>query len=528
MSEITIASVTIIAISNNPDVISSCILYPELPPTPPSSGIGTWTPIAPGISDEDLPVTPDIIDTSPTQIIGCINEAGDNSQQRLNELFPDATAGDGVLDKATYEYWIYNGTTWSNVGSNPGLVITYDYLVPMYLRKAPIKCLTKTLIVISDFPYSLELSTNIEIATTTKARTVLARIIQTTETIVFNCQAIPPIITIGLPVAFVQLTAHNPLIAYGFNIAIPSINASINTLPCNISHGIIIAPDTTSLTILTTNPLIATTVIDIPITVIHINITSCIVSGGASVKAPTTELAVNFVMPTVLAYNFTSGLMVHLDPGSLASYPGAGTTLTDITGGNNGTIVSPSAYSSSNSGTVSVVSTGRISVANAGSYLSNVSSFSVCLFVSLPSGTANNGIFSYGSSANYANDIFLALSSNTLFAQVNSGTDGSWSYARPAAGWCMLTMVYNGTESAANRLKVYRNESLLTPSSSSYAIPAATPNVSGNTWIGTYATSGTGDWPLNGSVGPFLLYNQSIDASKISKIFNNYRSRYSL
>lgn len=49
----------------------------------------------------------------------------------------------------------------------------------------------------------------------------------------------------------------------------------------------------------------------------------------------------------------TSGLVLHLDAGNTASYPGSGTTWTDLSGsGNNGTLTNGPTYSSSNGGSI--------------------------------------------------------------------------------------------------------------------------------------------------------------------------------
>ena len=50
----------------------------------------------------------------------------------------------------------------------------------------------------------------------------------------------------------------------------------------------------------------------------------------------------------------SSGLVLHLDAGNASSYPGSGTTWTDLSGsGNNGTLVNGPTYSSANGGSLS-------------------------------------------------------------------------------------------------------------------------------------------------------------------------------
>jgi hypothetical protein len=61
-----------------------------------------------------------------------------------------------------------------------------------------------------------------------------------------------------------------------------------------------------------------------------------------------------FSKPIANAYSIiTSGLLLNLDAGNTASYPGTGTTWTDLSGnGYNGTLTNGPTYSSSNGGTI--------------------------------------------------------------------------------------------------------------------------------------------------------------------------------
>ena len=222
----------------------------------------------------------------------------------------------------------------------------------------------------------------------------------------------------------------------------------------------------------------------------------------------------------------TAGLVVHLDPGDIDSYPGSGVFITDLTGGNDGILAAGATYSADNGGTIAM-GEGKIVIQDSSAHLQNVTSFSVCLFVDFPAGTDENGLFSYGGGDDYSNEIFLLATSGSLSVEVNNGSDGAWTYARPSAGWCMVTLVYDGTQPAADRVKVYIDTTLLSPTSSSYTMPTATANLLGDAWIGSYATY-NGQYFLNSSVGPFLLYNRAISSTDISTVFDAYRSRYSL
>jgi hypothetical protein len=107
-----------------------------LNPTPPSSGdtTGPFLPLPEGFDPDDLPLldSGDIVDTSPNQIIGCVDILVEGYEQNiLNALFPGAVAGDGVVARETEDIWKYDGTIWENVGPSPGPTILPRPVVPL-------------------------------------------------------------------------------------------------------------------------------------------------------------------------------------------------------------------------------------------------------------------------------------------------------------------------------------------------------------------------------------------------------------
>lgn len=222
----------------------------------------------------------------------------------------------------------------------------------------------------------------------------------------------------------------------------------------------------------------------------------------------------------------SSGLVVHLDPGTAASYPGTGTTITDLTGGNNGTFDGAVTYSASNGGTLQV-GAGRIVMANMGSHLNGVNQFTISTYFNTSG--ANRGIFSYGAFDTYNTDTFLFFNNGTINMQVNNGTDGGWSWPASSAVWQFATIIYDGTLAAANRLKLYINATLVTPSSSSYTIPTVTATIATPlSWLAGYASVNNNGFALTGSIGPFMLYSRAISAEENLQNFNVHRARFSL
>jgi hypothetical protein len=61
----------------------------------------------------------------------------------------------------------------------------------------------------------------------------------------------------------------------------------------------------------------------------------------------------NYVAPASLSTIVTNGLILNIDAGNMASYPGTGTAWTDLSGLNNTvTLVNGTTYSSANGGTM--------------------------------------------------------------------------------------------------------------------------------------------------------------------------------
>jgi hypothetical protein len=143
MATITVPGISIGATIPPVDIFQSCILFSpdQIDPIDPGdgaeqpSGDGTiWAPLPPGVTEP--PATPGytIVDTSPDQLIGCIFDASQNPQGRLNILFPSAIEGDGVVERITNDIWVLRSGVWENVGPTPGPTIVEAVVLPPYIE----------------------------------------------------------------------------------------------------------------------------------------------------------------------------------------------------------------------------------------------------------------------------------------------------------------------------------------------------------------------------------------------------------
>ena len=238
------------------------------------------------------------------------------------------------------------------------------------------------------------------------------------------------------------------------------------------------------------------------------------------------------VAPPASPSIITSGLVLNLDAGNTASYPGTGTTWTDLSGnGRNGTLVNGTSYSSANGGTMVFDGVNDdVRIANLAPILNATTNFSLDMWfkVPTPSSGAFNSIFSYGWDSRYNADILLYVTSNKVGIQVNNGSDGSGECSYVSTNFSNVQIVYNGTSTGnSNRLKLYLNgaEQILTYG---YTVPSITSTIpGGQNAIGSYSTPSYNNF-LTGNVSVARLYNRSLTPTEVTTNFNALKSRYGL
>ena len=227
MTTLTVPLVNIGLAAQQPDVVRSCIvLQPSPPPDPgeePPAPVGDndiYTPVAPGVTYAALPTAPTIVDTSPDQMIGCIITVADNPQGRLNALFPSAISGDGVIDRATNDIWVYDGATWNNVGPTPGPTIVATVVIPPWNEIVSADAITRTKLDITSLGYALTLLTEPDPVIT--QTTLLAR----------NVPAY-----IAVPSTDFTFTVHTPAVASGASALVPLTTTTLAASSVSVSSG---------------------------------------------------------------------------------------------------------------------------------------------------------------------------------------------------------------------------------------------------------------------------------------------------
>jgi hypothetical protein len=216
----------------------------------------------------------------------------------------------------------------------------------------------------------------------------------------------------------------------------------------------------------------------------------------------------------------TDGLVLALDAGNPKSYPGTGTTWTDLSGiGNTGTLTNGPTYSSTNGG--SIVFDGVNDNITFASNPSLTNQITVEVWVNLNSTTPNGTGWILGRENSYR-----LIYSNSAFSWVCATVNNGWyttgtninASVSATSGIYQVVGTYDGSNN-----RIYVNGSLITTGSS----------ISGNIpSLGTYYLFRS-EAAVNvdygkGSLYAHRLYNRALSATEISQNFNALRGRYGI
>jgi len=225
------------------------------------------------------------------------------------------------------------------------------------------------------------------------------------------------------------------------------------------------------------------------------------------------------------------GLVLCLDAGNPKSYPGSGTTWTDLSGnGNNGTLVNGVGFDGDNGGSLSFDGVDDKVTINASSY-TNLSSgnFTISSWFYIPTSVDTTNLYywliaigtSSGSSTTWYLRVWRSgIAPGCLFTRINNvillGTDGDLNasypgdYYKASGRWTYFTFVENSGTS------YYYMNGVQTGSASTPTIP------SGNNYI---TIGGVGGVP-NNRFSNFSLYNRALTASEVQQNYNALKGRY--
>ncbi len=233
-------------------------------------------------------------------------------------------------------------------------------------------------------------------------------------------------------------------------------------------------------------------------------------------------------LPTYANENIvTSGLVLNLDAGKLASYPGSGTIWTDLSGlGNNGTLTNGPTYSSGNGGFLGFNGTSQY--VNLGSKFRYQDNFTVECVAKINSAAPSNGpcgsqnpiitnkdygwnmMFS-GTTGKPYWGIYNSVSASRSVGST-TGSFGQWVHCVAYKSGTTIELYVNGVSQGTNTLTtnaVYYDTSL-------------------SCTIGGNHPCGGPIFYLNGSVPVSRIYSRALSATEIAQNFNALRYRYGI
>ena len=230
----------------------------------------------------------------------------------------------------------------------------------------------------------------------------------------------------------------------------------------------------------------------------------------------------------------TDGLVLALDAGNTRSYPGSGTTWTDLSGQNNHFTWSSPAPTYTTYNNTPVISTTNtytsLRAVRSNTYngmRTGTGAYTAFSFFRPNATTSNKILVSFGPANNNCggqNVHPIGIGANGKFVGGACGGLGTWSSSvgvTPTTDrfWNVCT-TYNGTTE-----NVYVNTNL-EKSASSFTnnTPVSAANAISLGWIRDDGAS----YSMNASIGIILIYNRALTASEIQQNFNALRGRYGI
>jgi len=221
-----------------------------------------------------------------------------------------------------------------------------------------------------------------------------------------------------------------------------------------------------------------------------------------------------YVAPTP---TYPTSLKLFIDAGNPLSYPGTGTTVTDLTGTQNGTLVNGTSYSSSDGGSFVFDGVNDLITFAHNTAIKPTAKGTLSVMCKLL--------------APYTGVVLSTMDRNTYFKGVAIFQDGSPMRVQVANNgsrqslnnstsfnnvWKMITITWDGTT-----IKRYVNDALIDTVSQNVVPTTHTNPV-------TIGDMSPNDYPMKGNVSWAKIYDDAITLSDVQANFNSIKTRYGL
>jgi hypothetical protein len=208
-----------------------------------------------------------------------------------------------------------------------------------------------------------------------------------------------------------------------------------------------------------------------------------------------------------------NGLVLYLDAASPRSYPGSGTTWTDLSGnGRNGTINGSPTFTN---GYFSITGdTTYVSIPNSG-LVPRTNDFTYSCWVYLNSVDGLDTIFENGS---WTDTLLFRYESTQFTVYAEGALRGTIIWTATTGVWVNIVLIR-----LSNTVSCFiNNTSVGTPFTMSTDIDLANPNL----WL-MRSQHATGQF-TNGRISVFSIYNRALTAAEVSQNFNALRGRFNI
>jgi hypothetical protein len=232
----------------------------------------------------------------------------------------------------------------------------------------------------------------------------------------------------------------------------------------------------------------------------------------------------NYVSPTPI---YPTSLKLFIDAGNTASYTGTGTTVTDLVGTQNGTLINGTSYSSSDGGSfvfdgvndyitfgtnAAIKPTTQGTITIMAKVINTTNTSNGVLFANNTFGL-RKGVQIFAANKVYENGnmVHYIGSDSTQNGQYFSATGADY-----VDSWKMFTLTWNGTN-----IKTYRNGVLFNNRVQTLVV---TQELSASTVLGNYPG---GSYPaLKGNISYLKIYDVARSQAEITADFNEIKARY--
>lgn len=229
----------------------------------------------------------------------------------------------------------------------------------------------------------------------------------------------------------------------------------------------------------------------------------------------------------------STGLIAHLDASSSSSYPGTGTTWTDLTGNGHDAELQGFAtppYSTDNGGVfawpIDATSNENIAFPNSASTFSlgNTAPLTIQMWAYIPNNGSPTLLDKYGSTTGYQLSVNVN-SSNNYFGLSYDGYGVSNIGGNPAVNknaWNFLTFIFKDTQPNGKvAFDAYTNDTLTWSTS-------LNPITSWSTETKTLQVGLQTPQEWYGKIGSMFFYNRELSSSEITDNYNNTKTRFGL